>query len=452
MNPHRDYGSERVYAQHSWVSKKLALPLQKFVHDKSLGALFLVISALIALVWANSPWAAHYFHFLEVMIPIQIGSFSFSLTAHHWINDGLMALFFLSVGLEIKREFIYGELSQWRKALMPIVAATGGMLFPILFFLLLNRDAEAIHGWAIPVATDIAFALGVLALLGKRVPVEARIFLLTLATADDIGGILIIALFYAKTISILNFALAALLFFIVFLSNRMGLRSPVVYILLGFLSWYFLHASGIHAAIAGVILGLITPAKPKIDLGIYQKEAAGIFGEIKMAIQNQSMDRADHQLGKMEALTLQTESPLNRVARIVDPFVNFAVLPLFALANCGMPLSLVTFQQALSSRVTWGIMLGLLLGKTLGVFVFSSLAARFRIATLPHGITRRHLLGLGVICGIGFTVSLFITDLAYQTELLIADAKIGIFLASLIAAFAGYFILLGSDKNKRTEP
>jgi NhaA family Na+:H+ antiporter len=368
----------------------------------------LFLSAAAALFWANSAWSDAYHRINDTVLTVHIGAISIPHTINAWINDGVMVLFFFLVGLEIKHQLVHGELGERRKALLPIAAALGGMLGPALIYLSLNAaHPESVRGWGIPVATDIAFALGVLALLGARVPASLRIFLLTLATADDIGGILVIAVFYSSAISYIAMAAACLLALIAWLLGRNGVHHGAPYLIVAIALWAAVFVSGVHPTIAGVVIGLLIPARAR-----------------------------DNQKG-----IAATDSLNERLQRVFAPWVNWLVLPIFALSNSGVEISSALFHKAVSHPAASGIFLGLLFGKFVGTFGFSWLAVRFKLADLPTGANWRLVAGTCILTGIGFTVSLFIAQLAFQQGPLIAFAKLAVLSASLIAALGGFLFL-----------
>jgi NhaA family Na+:H+ antiporter len=331
------------------------------------------------------------------------------------VNDGLMVIFFFLMGLEIKRELVHGELSSVRRALLPATAALGGMIAPALIYTLFNAGSEGAHGWGVPVATDIAFALGVLSLLGRRVPFSVRVFLLALAIADDIGGILVIAIFYTSHIDLVAMGVAALILVAVFASNRIGIRSFSVYIVLGVLLWLAVHESGIHATIAGVALGLMTPATG-----------------------HDAITEVDSSPGQSPP----SEAPLERLERALVGWVSFLIVPMFALANAGVEISGDVARDALSSSISHGVTLGLVLGKPIGIFVFTFVAVKLRLCDMPRGANWAHLFGVGILGGIGFTVALLITDLGFRNDpLLVDEAKIGVLAGSAAAGLLGFIFL-----------
>jgi Na+:H+ antiporter, NhaA family len=440
--PPRSRGSARVQARRSFVARRVVLPAQAFIHTEGLSSGVLLLAALVALIWANSPWAGSYFRFQETEFAIEIGGVDIIRESlQHWINDGLMAIFFFVVGLEIKRELLEGQLSDLRRAALPVAAALGGMVVPALIYAALNAGQPTSRGWGIPMATDIAFALGVLSTLGRRIPPQVRVFLLALAIVDDLGAILVIAVFYSGAISFAALGLAAGLLGLILLMNWGRVRSLNAYLFMGLLFWWALHKSGVHATIAGVILGAITPASPWFRLNTFGRSARGIVQRFLLALKAGDRNRAEALMGQMEELVHGTEPPLDRLQRTIHPWSGFAVLPLFALANAGVALSGSALSDALSSRITWGVSLGLLIGKPIGVAGASWLAVRLRIAARPDDMTWPHLLGVGVLAGIGFTVSLFIAELSFATDEQASEAKVGILAASLLAGVLGFLVL-----------
>jgi NhaA family Na+:H+ antiporter len=400
----------------------------------------LLAAAGLALLWANSPWSAFYDRLFHLPVTLQIGTFRIAEDLRHWINDGLMAVFFFQVALEIKREFLHGELATPRQAALPIAAALGGMILPAGLFLVLNFGQPGARGWGIPMATDIAFAVGMLALLGRRVPAELRLFLLAFAIVDDIGAILVIAVYYTQHFSLAAFLIAGLCLALMAAMRRLGLWSPVVYLLPALVFWAAVLKSGVHATIAGVVLGAMTPASARMDL----KSVSTLLTQLLAYLRNRrEMDYEETQvrLGRAEEALRDSESPLERMERLLSPWVSFLVLPVFALANAGVTLSGDLLRESLSNPLTRGILVGLILGKVLGITGASWLAARLGLAVLPRNVTWRHVAGAGLLGGIGFTVSLFISGLAFADETLMAQAKIGILAASSVAAVAGYWFL-----------
>jgi|HubBroStandDraft_4_1064222.scaffolds.fasta_scaffold23151_2 NhaA family Na+:H+ antiporter len=420
--------------------------LESFIHSETSGSILLFAATVVALVWANSPWSASYFALWK--IPLKIGLRPlFSMSLHHWIDDGLMAVFFLVVGLEIKREIVKGELSSFRQAVLPIVAALGGMIVPALLYSALNRSGIGAHGWGIPMATDIGFALGVLALLGKRIPSSLRVFMLALAIVDDVGAILVIAFFYTPQISLPALAAAGgLLVLLVVAAIR---RAPIsVFLVMGIFFWAAVLSSGIHATIAGVILGLIVPISPKLP----PEDLAGIAEPLLENFRSQIMARekssAEATLAQLNQLLCDTDSIGERLERAVHPWVSFLVLPLFALASAGVALSTEQLKLAISSRVALGIFLGLVVGKTVGIAAFSFLGVKSKIAGMADGLKWAGIVGVGILSGLGFTVALFISGLSFEDESIVATAKVAVLAASLAAGSLGYIYFRFTHKER----
>jgi Na+:H+ antiporter, NhaA family len=413
--------------------------LERFVHSETSGSVLLFAATVVALVWANSPWSSSYFAIWK--LPLNLGHRPlFSMDLHHWIDDGLMVLFFLVVGLEIKREIVKGELSSFKQAALPIMAALGGMILPALIYFVLNRTGIGAAGWGIPMATDIGFALGVLALLGKRIPSSLRVFMLALAIVDDVGAILVIAFFYTPSISLLALAVAAvLLVVLVVVAIR---QAPLyVYVVVGFFFWAAVLSSGVHATIAGVILGLIAPIKPKFRPEDLAESAEALLRNFRSQILSKEKTLAEATLTELDQLLRGTDSIAERLERIVHPWVCFLVLPLFALASAGVALSTDQLKVAFSSPIALGILLGLLVGKFAGITAFSYLAVRSKIAEMAGGLTWAGIAGVGILAGLGFTVALFISGLSFEDEAIVATAKVAVLAASLAAGAIGYFVL-----------
>ena len=405
----------------------------------------LLVAAIVALVLANSSLADAYHQFWEIEIGFSVGSFEFSETLLHWIDDGLMAVFFFVIGLEIKREVLVGELSTARKAALPIIAAIGGMVLPAAIYLAFNMGGEGAQGWGIPMATDIAFALGVLALLGSRVPTSLKLFLTALAIADDIGAILVIAIFYTSSISFgwLGVGVALLLLLVVF--NFIGVDEPAPYFIVALIIWFaFLH-SGVHATLAGVLVAFTIPAKAKVqslDFVGWTREKLAEIEDADIPGAHVLDDPAQqHYALEIRERARFTSAPLQRLEHAIHPYSNFVVLPLFALANAGVTLVGFDVVELLFEPVTLGIFFGLLAGKTIGVAGMAWLAVKLRLADLPAQIRWSHVIGTGMLGGIGFTMSLFISNLAFRGTLLRAEAKLGILVTSLVAGVVGYLFL-----------
>lgn len=420
-------------------------PFEEFFNSQVAGGLVLLGVTVLALLLANSPWSDLYFRFWQLKLTIGIPPFALSKSLSYWINDGLMAVFFFVVGLEIKREFLAGELAGARKAALPIAAALGGMLVPALFFKLVGPEGLQARGWAIPMATDIAFALGVIALLGDRIPRALAIFLTALAIVDDLGAVLVIALFYTVDLNFAALAAATGLLIILAIGNRLGIKTPNFYALFGLLLWIALLKSGIHATVAGVLIGMTIPVHPRHGHEQFLAAAEKLVTSYRAKGTIPGPFLHEEKLGTLLALEHACHdamSPLQRMEHEMHHWVVFGVMPVFALANAGIALNLHELTTAISHPVTLGIAFGLLLGKPLGITLFAWLAVRLGLAELPAGTRWSQILGLGLLGGIGFTMSLFITNLAYEeAPELVAAAKVGIFAASLLAGTLGYLLL-----------
>ncbi len=449
--PPRIRGALSVQAEHSYIARHLLLPTHSFVRTEAASGVILLAAAVAAIVWANSPWDESYSDLWESTLSVDVGLFSISEELRVWVNKALMTFFFFVVGLEIKRELVHGELGDVRRAALPAVAALGGMVVPALLFLSLNAGGDGARGWGIPMATDIAFALGVLALLGRRIPSEVRVFLLALAIVDDIGAIVVVAIFYAESVSFEALGMAVLLLGVIVAMRRTGVQGVNAYFIVGALFWVAVLKTGVHATIAGVVLGLLTPASPYFTKSTYAESMGSLVTGFREALAEGDEDRAEMLLGQAEQLTEGTEAPLERLERLLHPLTSFAVVPLFALANAGLDLSGGILGDSMSSPITLGIILGLVIGDPLGIVGFSWVAVRLGITSLPTGMRWAHMVGVGLLGGMGFTVSLFITGLAFEDAELISEAKVGILAASVIAGLAGYAFLrtLGTDQQRK---
>jgi NhaA family Na+:H+ antiporter len=392
----------------------------------------LLAATAVALVWVNSPLGDSYHEFWETPLSINLGDHHLlDLSLHGWVNDALMALFFFVVGLEIKAELVAGDLSNPRVAALPAIGALGGMVIPAVLYLAVNLGTDTTRGWGVPMATDIAFAVGVLNLLGKRVPHPLKLFLLTLAIVDDIGAILVIAIFYSSGLNYGWLAVAAALLVVIIALRRFRVWYIPVYVLLGIGVWFATHESGVHATIAGVALGLLTPAAPLLGGRAFERVEDILSG-----------DTADPAAVRDASWRMRESVPVTgRLITLLSPWTSFLVIPLFALANAGVELSGEAIGDALGSRVTLGVVLGLVIGKPLGVYLFSLAAVRTNIGTMPAGLNQRHLLGGGAVAGIGFTVALFVATLAFNRPEVVEEAIIGILAASVGATLLGWVIL-----------
>ena len=415
------------------------------MHDESTAGIVLLISAVVAMIWANSAWSDSYHHLWEYQLSIQAGEYGISKTLHEWINDGLMALFFFVIGLELKREIMAGELSDMGKAILPLIAALGGMLLPALIYFLFNPIGPESNGWGIPMATDIAFALGIMSLLGNRVPLSLKIFLTALAIADDIGAVLVIAFFYTSDISMTSLGIGGLFLVLLLAANYLGVRSTLFYGLVGIAGvWVAFLMSGVHATIAGVLAAFAIPARTKIDEEKFIQVLDDQLREFHAIPPNDVtlLEPAQYKvIEKINRLTKAAGTPLQKIEYQLHPWVSYLVMPLFAFSNSGITLQSGFLNDILSSSITLGVLLGLVVGKFIGVLIFCWVAVKMKIAALPQGVSWKQIIGVALLAGIGFTMSLFITTLAFNDAQLVTDAKLGIFIASIISGAVGYFVL-----------
>ncbi len=424
---------------------RIVTPFEEFIHNQATSGLLLMGSALLALVIANSPLAHSYESLLHAVVGFHIGDWRFEHSVHHWINDGLMALFFFVVGLEIKREILVGELSDPRQAALPILAALGGMIVPAVIFTLLNSGDTA-RGWGVPMATDIAFAVGALVLLGTRIPRSLVTFLVALAIVDDLGSVAVIAVFYTEQIQLGALGIAALLVGILVLLNLSGIRRPLPYFIIGGLLWLAMLESGVHATVAGVLTALAIPARPKYHPGFFTRQVRTLMDRFDAAhdpdanIITNEKQRA--LLQTLENCVHRVETPLQRLEHQMHFPVAFGIIPIFALANAGIPVQLGALGAMLEHPVTLGVVAGLVGGKLLGIAGVSWLALRLGIGRLPHGTAFRQIVGVALLGGIGFTMSIFIAELAFHgQETYLLMAKSGILIASLLAGVSGFLFL-----------
>ena len=445
MSPPRPADPARTSSGPPLIERILE-PFEHFAHTASSGGIVLLACTVIALVWANSPWADSYHHLWELEIAIAAGPFAVRSTLHHLINDGLMVVFFFLVGLEIKREVLIGELASLRQAALPAAAALGGMVVPAAIYAALNIGGPGAAGWGIPMATDIACALGVLALLGNRVPAGLKVYLAALAIVDDIGAVLVIALFYTEGVSWGALGAAGVLLLLAAGANAAGVRRPWAYLLIGVALWGAVLASGVHATIAGILLAMAIPSRTRIDEDEFLAGARRSVGDFERGC-GPGTTVLTNQLQQEAILTLETlceraQAPLQTMERKLHGIVAFGIMPLFALANAGVELTGGDYGAVLSSPVTLGIFLGLVLGKPLGITLVSWAAVRTGLAALPGGVTWRLIHGVSWLAGIGFTMSLFVAGLAFAgAPALLTAAKLGVLAASLAAGVCGWFLL-----------
>ena len=429
---------------------KLSFSFQRATHYHINGGILLMGIVLLAMLVANSPWSEAYMKFWNKEVYLQIGNFNIfnhhgaPMTLMTFINDVLMTIFFFSVGLEIKREILVGELSSFRKALLPIIAACGGMILPVIIYFTMTHGTPAENGLAIPMATDIAFSLGVLSLFGKRVPISLKIFLTAFAVVDDIGGILVIALFYTSHLDMVFLTYATIAILILCAGNRIGIHNHWFYIWIGIVLWYCFLQSGIHATIAGVVAAFTIPSKPNLNIGKY-------INHIKQNIEKfPDIDEANIILNKKQINVLKSIetasdkviSPLQALEDDLHALVNYAVIPLFAFANAGIVLTSEYGGHLEVGLLTWAVAIGLVVGKFIGIYLFTWLAIKCRISSLTNGMTWHNLAGISLLGGIGFTVSLFIANLSFGNEaILLSQAKLGVLLGTVIAGVLGCIVL-----------
>ena len=437
---------------------RLVRPFQEFAGRETSGGILLLACTVVALVWANSPWAHHYRALWHTPLTVGLSSFKFSNELHFWVNDALMAVFFFVVGLEIKRELLAGELASPRQAALPILAALGGVLVPALLYTFLNANGPGARGWGIPMATDIAFAIGVMALLGDRVPLGLRVFLTALAIVDDIAAVLVIAVFYTTNLAWGALGVAAFCLLLALAANRLGVRHPLPFALIGVVLWITVLQSGIHATIAGVLLAFMIPSRTAINQREFLGHARAVLDHFERATEKEPFDILSdtEQQTAVEALEDACEKvqpPLQRLEYALHPWVTFLIMPLFALANAGVSFA-GDLGEVVAQPIALGVVLGLVLGKPIGVTLASWLAVRSGLASLPENVSWKHIHGAGWLAGIGFTMSLFMTGLAFTNDAHLTTAKLGTLIASLCAGIVGSVILvrIPQESSGRTSP
>ena len=431
-----------------------AYSITRFINEEAYGGIILIFATIAALIWANSAFYDSY-HYIwhDYKVGFIWGEIDLVSSLHHWINDGLMALFFFTVGLEIKREIMGGELSSMKKASMPIAAAIGGMVIPAILYALVSiQYPEYMNGWGIPMATDIAFALGLLALLGKRVNINLKIFLTALAIADDLGAVMVIAIFYTESIDYTELLSAAFFLAVLVVANFAGVRRTVFYALVGFVGvWTAFVFSGVHATIAGVMIALTIPARTKISENEYVDKLSIYINKFKKEQPNDNQlltKKQVHLISDIEELNEKAHTPLQKLEHALHPITTYFILPIFALSNAGVHID-GSIIDMLIHPISLGIIAGLVLGKFIGISLFSKLMVKMKIAVLPEGVTWQQIYGVAFLAGIGFTMSMFISDLAFKDEEFKQIAKVGIMAASLISATIGMVWL--SIATKKTD-
>ncbi|MBC6993040.1 Na+/H+ antiporter NhaA [Neolewinella lacunae] len=426
------------------IDKILVIPVMRFINNSTTSGILLFASAAVALILANSPLQEAYHHFWEHTFSIGYDDYVISKSLHHWINDGLMSVFFFVIGLELKREIMAGELSRPKDAILPIVVGLGGMAIPALCYSFFNASSAGAAGWGIPMATDIAFALGILYMLGDRVPVALKILLTAIAIVDDLGAVLVIAFFYTSEISTVSLLVGGGFLAILILGNLLGVRSIIFYGVIGIGGlWLAFLLSGVHATIAGVIAALTIPANVKIEDEQFVSKMNALTNDFERSTPNNvSLLTHDqlHIIDKIRHYANAALTPLQRLEHGMHPLVAFVIMPIFALANAGITFS-GSFTDNLVSKVSLGVMLGLVLGKFLGIVLVSKTLVNLKLAQLPIGLRWQHIYGIALLAGVGFTMSLFITDLAFVDPTFVVQAKIGIFVASMLCGTLGYLVL-----------
>jgi NhaA family Na+:H+ antiporter len=423
---------------------RLPTPVREYLHDEATGGVVLMVAAAVALGWANSPWRAAYAALWETSAAVRLGRFGLEADLRRWVDDGLMTVFFLVVGLEIKREVVAGELRTWRQASLPVVAAAGGMAVPALLYAAANAGRPGAPGWGVPMATDIAFALGVLALLGSRVPAALKVFLLTLAVVDDLGSIAVVALFYSRGVDPAGLVVAAVLVVVVAGLVRARIWWLPLHIGLGVALWLALWHSGISPALAGVAMGLLTPARPTALPEVARQRGGTLAGEL-------AADPRPPRLREMLREARGTVSLAERLAHDLHPVSALVVVPLFALANAGVALEPGVLAEAGAGAVLGGVLAGRVLGKLAGITAAAWLAVRLGLATRPEGTTWGQLAGVATVAGIGFTVPLFVADLAFPDGRLLAPVKLGLVAASVVSGAAGALVLVSAGGRLRRD-
>lgn len=436
--------SERTYpgAIEAHVENALS-PFQSFINDQKTGSVLLIVCTLCALILANSPLVHDYERLIETPFGFILGNMSYEMSLRHWVNDGLMALFFFVLGLEIKREILVGELKDPQQSLPVIIAALGGMLVPAAIFFMINQGTETVHGWGIPMATDTAFAVGILSLLGRRIPISLFAFLTALAIIDDLGAILVIAAFYTESINWAALGISALLLFCLLLCNLLGCRKPSIYFAGGILVWLAMYNSGVHATVAGILVAMTVPARPKREAGWFVHRTRKLLDRFEEIEDRSSIpilgEKEQHDVvAQVHTTAEKATTPLRRWEHALDNPVTLFIMPLFALVNAGIPINLDSISAVWTEPLGLGIVLGLLLGKCLGISLFLFVAIKLGLGKLTQGVTIHHIIGISLLAGMGFTMSIFISSLGVDDPGLLVIAKTAILLASLVAGITGY--------------
>ena len=423
--------------------EKIIAPVNRFIHLEYTSGVVLLCSVIIAIIWANSGWHEFYHHLWEIDFSVGFDTYILSKPIHIWINDGLMAIFFFVIGLELKREFMEGELSTLSKASLPMMAALGGMLVPALIYYTINKDTEASHGWGIPMATDIAFALALLSMAGKHIPSSVKVFLSALAVADDLGAVLVIAFFYTAEVNFMSLGIGGLFLISLILGNILGIRNSAFYLVLGIGVWIGFLLSGVHATIAGVLVAFTIPAMTRINENDYSENLRKLSYDFDKEIPSNSTLTTPQQhrtIQHVKSLSLAAETPLQKIEHALHPWVAFLIMPLFALANSGIMIGADIFT-AIINPVSIGVTAGLVIGKFVGIISFTWILVKTGLGKLPYNAKWKHIIGVALLAGIGFTMSLFISGLAFKNPIFVDQAKYGILLASVVSGILGTIVL-----------
>lgn len=442
----------RFFRNGEQLGELIAKPLSAFLSLEASGGVLLVVATVLALIWTNSAWAPYYHEVFHSHIQFATEGFTFTQSVHFWINDGLMTIFFFVVGLEIKREFLMGSLTSAKRAVLPLSMALGGMILPAGIYHAFNMGSPGEGGWAIPMATDIAFVLGALTVLGSRVPYSLQVLLTALAIVDDIGAVLVIAMFYTPSLSVTNLGYAALLLLLLVAFNLLGYRRKTLYLIVGAFVWWQIYLSGVHSTVAGILVALTIPTRSRFATLTFVDKSKELLSTFSDADNREYTlyTNEQHQCAvrSLERLCKDVQTPSHRMEYLLHPWVVYFVVPLFALANAGITLDWKILSALTQTPIAPGIIIGLVLGKQIGIAGAAWLAIRSGYASLPSEISFSQLYGGAVLCGIGFTMSLFISNLSFTDETLLESAKLSIFIASFIALVGGIIILHATSKGK----
>ena len=430
--------------------ERIIAPVNRFIHLEYTSGIVLLLSVVVAVLWVNSAYHESYHQFWELNLSIGFGDYVFSKPLHIWINDGLMAVFFFVIGLELKREFMDGELSTFRKALLPMGAALGGMIVPALIYFIINIGSDTGHGWGIPMATDIAFALALLSMAGKHIPNSVKVFLSALAVADDLGAVLIIAFFYTSGVNFIALGIAAIFLLVLITGNKLGIRHSAFYFIVGIAVWGAFLFSGVHATIAGVLVAFTIPGVTRINEEFYSRNLRKLTDDFEKEIPNNSTLTTPEQhktIQLVKSLSQAAETPLQKIEYSLHPWVAFVIMPLFALANSGIIIG-ADLLSSIINPVSIGVFTGLVFGKFVGILLFTWILVRTGWSNLPERAGWKHITGVALLGGVGFTMSLFISGLAFKNPIFIEQAKYGILIASIIAGISGTILLKRIARSK----